>query len=186
MSLSQRRLGLMGLCMQSFTFTELVFHLWRTAEKFTTQLSSPPISPPHTHTGRETHRRWNATQRPSCVLIFQLAMGPLGHIQTQSHKANYFSVSGRDPVSHILYPIGDLTCQSLWCQRTSPSTRRGFPVTYGATWGCKCPQEALEVRHRWSGKVLLTPALSLLLVMKSSELEGRQKTENQGDSDIIW
>lgn len=58
MSLCQRRLGLTALCTQSFMFTGPVFHLWRTAEKSTTPLSSPPTSRPHTRRGKkETHRR---------------------------------------------------------------------------------------------------------------------------------
>lgn len=52
----------MALCMQSYMFTKLVFHLWRTAEKSTMWLSSLPTSLPNALRGRETCRRWNIIQ----------------------------------------------------------------------------------------------------------------------------
>lgn len=63
----------------------------------------------------------------------------------------------------VLCPTGDLICPSRWCQRTSPSTRRGFPVTCGATWECKS-QGAVEVKDRRSEWGLLTAALLLRLI----------------------
>lgn len=71
MFLCHRRLELMALCMQSCMFTKPVFHLWRTAEKSTTQLSSLPTSLPLTPRGRETRRRWN---------VIQYLSGPTDHI----------------------------------------------------------------------------------------------------------
>lgn len=59
MSPCRMRLGLTAPCMLLSMFTMLVVHLWRTVEKFTMQLSSPPTSLPHSQRGRETCRRYN-------------------------------------------------------------------------------------------------------------------------------
>lgn len=53
------------------------------------------------------------------------------------------STRGRAPDQTALCPIGDLACQSPWCQRTSPSTRRGSRMTCGASWECKSVKSVL-------------------------------------------